>query len=158
MREVHRVIADTIFQSDRYEEMVALVASKKLPATGKKVAVIGAGPTGLTCAFYLALLGHEVTVYESHAAAGGMLRYALPEYRLPKDVLDHEIGLIERMGVKFIFNCVVGTDITLNELDERYDTVFLSIGTWKEAWVYLPGTELQGVIPALNFLEAVAKQ
>jgi NADPH-dependent glutamate synthase beta subunit-like oxidoreductase len=121
------------------------------------VAVIGAGPTGLTCAFYLTLLGHDVTVYESHAAAGGMLRYALPEYRLPKDVLDHEIGLIERMGVKFIFNCMVGTDITLNELDERYDTVFLSIGTWKEAWVYLPGTELQGVIPALNFLEAVAR-
>ena len=157
MREVHRVIADSIFRSDRYEEMVALIASKKLPATGKKVAVIGAGPTGLTCAFYLTLLGHEVTVYESHAAAGGMLRYALPEYRLPKDVLDHEIGLIERMGVKFIFNCVVGTDITLNDLDERYDTVFLSIGTWKEAWVYLPGTELQGVIPALNFLEAVAR-
>ena len=120
--------------------------------------MVGAGPTGLTCAFYLALLGHDVTVYESNPEAGGMLRYALPEYRLPKDVLDKEIELIRRMGVKFIFNTLVGTDITLNDLDAMYDAVFLSIGTWKEAWVYLPGTELHGVMPALLFLEAVAKE
>ena len=65
----------------------------------------GAGPTGLTAAFYLALLGHEVTVFESHAEAGGMLRYALPEYRLPKAVLDREVEIIRRLGVHFVFNC-----------------------------------------------------
>ncbi len=81
--------------------------------------MVGAGPTGLTCAFYLALLGHDVTVYESNAGAGGMLRYALPEYRLPKDVLDHEIELIERAGrASSSSTRAVGTDITLNELDD----------------------------------------
>jgi NADH-quinone oxidoreductase subunit F len=86
-----------------------------------------------------------------------MLRYTLPEYRLPKSVLDKEIQLIERLGVKFQFNVNVGQDITLNEVAHQYDAVFLAIGTWKEAWVYLPGTELAGVIPALPFLEAVAR-
>ena len=157
MREVHRVIADGIYESEKFWEMCDVIAAKKLEPTGKKVGVIGAGPTGLTAAFYLALFGHEVTVYDSHAAGGGMLRYALPEYRLPKSMLDREIELIERMGVNFVFNTSVGTDITLNELAEIYDAVFLSIGTWKEAWVYLPGTELRGVMPALNFLEGVAK-
>ncbi len=89
--------------------------------------------------------------------AGGMLRFALPEYRLPKSVLQREIELIERLGVKFALNIRVGADISLNELDERFDSVFLAIGTWKESWVYLPGTELKGVFPALPLLESVAK-
>ena len=109
--------------------------------------MVGAGPAGLTAAFYLALLGHEVTVYESNPEPGGMLRYALPEYRLPKRVLRREVELIRRMGVKFECNARVGTDITLNDLDKQYNAVFLSIGTWKESWVYLPGTELKGVYP-----------
>ena len=87
-----------------------------------------------------------------------MLRYALPEYRLPKDVLEKELQLIRRIGVNFIFNTRAGFDIPLNEIDSMYDAVFLSIGTWKEAWVYLPGTELRGVMPALLFLEAVSKE
>jgi len=137
--------------------MVERIASRKLDSTGRKVAVIGAGPAGLTAAFYLALLGHEVTIYESRPRPGGMLRYALPEYRLPKSVLDCEIDLIERMGVEFECNTPVGTDLTLNDLDSDYDAVFISIGTWKESWVYIPGTELKGVMPALTFLEAVAR-
>ena len=86
MREVHRLIADSIFLSDRFDELAERIAARKLPPTDRKVAVVGAGPTGLTAAFYLALLGHEVTVYESNPEPGGMLRYALPEYRLPKAV------------------------------------------------------------------------
>ena len=112
---------------------------------------------GLTAAFYLAMLGYDVTVYDAKSEAGGMLRFALPEYRLPKAVLAREIDLIRRLGVKFIFGTRVGFDIPLNELDDRFDSVFLSIGTWKESWVYQPGTELKGVFPALLFLESIAK-
>ena len=99
-----------------------------------------------------------MTVYESNPEPGGMLRYALPEYRLPRDVVRREVELIRRMGVNFVCNVSVGTDIALNDLDNQYNAVFLSIGTWKESWVYLPGTELKGVLPALLFLEAVSKE
>ena len=157
MREVHRFIADSIYLSDRYEEMVRRITSRKLEPTGRKIAIAGAGPAGLTAAFYLALLGHDVTVFDSKPEAGGMLRFALPEYRLPKSVLRREIELIERLGVKFTFNTRVGADIPLNDLDDHFDIVFLSIGTWKESWVYQPGTELKGVYPALVFLEAVSR-
>ena len=156
MREVHRFIADAVFGSEKYGPMVQAIVSLKLEATGRKIAVIGAGPAGLTAAFYLALLGHDVTVYDSKAEAGGMLRFALPEYRLPKSILRREVELIESLGVKFIFNTRVGTDLPLNDLDDHFDMIFLSIGTWKESWVYQSGTELKGVFPALNFLEAVA--
>jgi NADH-quinone oxidoreductase subunit F len=157
MREVHRAIADQVYLTDRFETMVQRVLEQKLEATGKHVAVVGAGPTGLTCAYYLALRGHRVTCFESRPAAGGMLRYALPEYRLPQAVLDKEIELIERTGVEFRFGVDVGEGVSLNEIDDEFDAVFLSIGTWKEAWVHLAGTELTGVIPALPFLEAMAR-
>ena len=142
--------------TDAFEPAAADIVARKLPLSGRKVAVAGAGPAGLTAAFYLALLGHSVTVFESHAEPGGMLRYALPEYRLPKTALDREIEIIRRLGVEFVLNTLVGEDVSLNELDAGFDAVFLSIGTWKESWVYLPGTELAGVRPALPFLEGVA--
>ncbi len=158
MREVHRYIADAVYQSDRFEPLVQRIAARRLPPTGRKIAIAGSGPTGLTAAFYLALLGHDVTIFEEREEAGGMLRYAIPEYRLPKSVLRRELDLIERVGVKMVFNTRVGLDVPLNDLATQFDAVFLSIGTWKESWLYLPGTELKGVLPALTFLEAVAKQ
>jgi len=154
---VHRLIADEVLLTDKFDAMVSRVLEHRLEPTGREVAVVGAGPTGLTCAYYLALFGHSVTIYESRPEAGGMLRYALPEYRLPKKVLDKEIELIERLGVKFQFNVSVGEDLGLGELANQHDAVFLSIGTWKEGWVYLAGTELTGVMPALPFLEGVAR-
>ena len=157
MREVHRFIADSILLSNRYEHMVKRILVRKLEPTGRKIAIAGAGPAGLTAAFYLALLGHDITVYDAKPAAGGMLRFALPEYRLPKNALEREIDLIEQLGVKFVFNTRIGFDIPLNDLDDRFDAVFISIGTWKESWVYQPGTELKGVYPALLFLEATAR-
>ena len=158
MRDVHRFIADSIYGSDKFETMAARIAARKLEPTGRKIAVVGAGPTGLTCAFYSALLGHSVTVFDSNPEPGGMLRYALPDYRLPKDVLAREVQLIERLGVQFVYNTRVGFDLTLNEVANMFDAVFIGIGTWKESWVYLPGTELTGVLPALLFLEAVSKK
>jgi NADH-quinone oxidoreductase subunit F len=157
MREVHRFIADSIFNSERYPAVLERILSRKLEATGRKIAIAGAGPAGLTAAFYLAMLGHDVTVFDGKQEAGGMLRFALPEYRLPKQGLAREIELIECAGVKFVFNTRIGFDLPLNELDDRFDAIFLSIGTWKESWVYQPGTELKGVYPALLFLESVAR-
>ena len=151
MREVHRFIADAIYQSDRFDALVERIAARKMAPTERKVAVVGARPTGLTAAFYLALLGHEVTVYESNPEPGGMLRYALPEYRLPREVVRREVELIRRMGVNFVCNVAVGTDIALNDLDNQFNAVFLAIGTWKESWVYLPGTELKGVLAGAPF-------
>ncbi len=157
MREVHRFIADSIYESDRYPAMIEKVLERKMAPTGKKIAIAGAGPTGLTAAFYLCLFGHEVTIYDSNPRGGGMLRYALPDYRLPKTILEKELQLIRELGVKFVPETRVGFDITLNEIDNTYDAVFISIGTWKESWVYLPGTELKGVMHALQFLEALSK-
>ena len=157
MREVHRFIADSIFQSDRYDAMVERIASRRLEMTGKKVAIVGAGPAGLACAYYLALLGHECTVYDPNSEPGGMLRYALPEYRLPNSVLDKEIELIRRLGVKFVGNTRVGADLSLDELESRHDVVFLAIGTWRESSVRMTGADLGGVMSSLHFLEAVSK-
>ncbi|HEX9185472.1 MAG TPA: FAD-dependent oxidoreductase, partial [Vicinamibacteria bacterium] len=157
MRDVHRTIADSVLLTDKFLPMVERLLALKKEPTGREVAVVGAGPTGLTCAYYLALLGHAVTVYDSRPEAGGMLRYALPEYRLPKAVLARELELIERVGVRFQLGTPVGEAPSLNDLAHQYDAVFLAIGTWKEAWVYLPGTELAGVLPALPFLEGVAR-
>jgi NADH-quinone oxidoreductase subunit F len=157
MREVHRFIADTVYASPKYATLIEKVVARKMQATGRRVAVVGAGPTGLTAAYYLSLLGHAVTVFESNPEPGGMLRYALPQYRLPKQTIENELALIKAVGVQFQCNTVVGKDVSLNDLGSSYDAVFLSIGTWKESWVYMPGTELKGVIPALNFLENIAK-
>jgi NADPH-dependent glutamate synthase beta subunit-like oxidoreductase len=108
-------------------------------------------------AFYLALLGHEVTVFEARPEPGGMLRYALPQYRLPKSVLAREIEVIRRTGVEFSLGVRVGTDISFDELASRFDAVFLSVGTWQESPVRLTGNELSGVIGAVPFLESVAR-
>ncbi len=156
MREVHRVIADSVLLTNEFDAMAGRIVAKRRPASGKSIAVVGAGPAGLTAAFYLSLLGHEVVVHEAHAEPGGMLRFALPAYRLPRDVLDREIEIIRRLGAQFVFNTHVGTDMPLAALEERFDAVFLSLGTWKEMQARLPGSELGGVFGALHFLEAEA--
>jgi NADH-quinone oxidoreductase subunit F len=156
MREVHRVIADSILLSERFDEAAAKVVAKRQAATGTKIAVVGAGPAGLTAAFYLALLGHQVVVHESHTEPGGMLRFALPGYRLPRNVLDRELEIIRRLGVQFVLNSRVGSDISLADLENRYDAVFLSLGTWKETQVRIEGNDLVGVSGSLHFLEGEA--
>ncbi|HEX3011423.1 MAG TPA: FAD-dependent oxidoreductase [Syntrophomonadaceae bacterium] len=126
------------------------------PFTGKEVAVIGAGPAGLSAAYHLAIEGHKVTVYDAMSHAGGMLRYGIPEYRLPKNILQKEIELIEMMGVKFIFNTKIGVDVSLENIRKDYDAVFLGIGSWKSSPLNCPGEDLPGVIHGIDFLREVA--
>ncbi|KXG77693.1 NADPH-Fe(3+) oxidoreductase subunit beta [Fervidicola ferrireducens] len=127
------------------------------PPTGKSVAIVGSGPAGLTAAYYLAKEGHKVVVYEAMEKPGGMLRYGIPQYRLPKEVLDREIELIEKMGVEFVTGCKVGKDVSLEYLRSKYDAVFLAIGAWKSSKLRCPGEELPGVMGGIDFLRAVAK-
>jgi NADH-quinone oxidoreductase subunit F len=155
IREVHRYIADTIFARTDPATLLARLRKRQMTSTGKRVGIAGAGPAGLTAAFYLTLLGHTVTAYEAAEKAGGMLRYALPEYRLPKAVVDREVALIENLGVRFVFNTQLGRDLPLDRLAAEYDAVFLSFGTWGEAGLDLGDEGLRGRYDALEFLNAI---
>lgn len=138
----------------------ALAVGEKLPerevATGKKVAVIGGGPAGLSAAYYLSLKGHDVTVYEAMAKAGGMLRYGIPEYRLPKAVLDKEIAVIEKAGVKINCGVKIGKDITFEDIKAANDATIVAIGAWTSTKTGVPGEELEGVYGGIDFLRSVA--
>ncbi|WP_054696608.1 FAD-dependent oxidoreductase [Syntrophomonas palmitatica] len=124
--------------------------------TGKKAAVVGSGPAGLTAAFFLARQGHMVTVYEAMPELGGMLRYGIPEYRLPKKLLDREINMIKEIGVEFVTNTRINRDISLDELRQQYDAIFLGIGAWISSKIDCPGEDLPGVIGGIDFLREVA--
>lgn len=123
--------------------------------TGKKVAIIGGGPAGLTAAYYLTIMGHSVTVYDMMEKMGGMLRYGIPQYRLPKEVLDKEISLIEKTGVKFVNNSKLGKDYTIESLKAENDAVIVAVGAWKSSSMRTPGEELDGVYGGIDFLRGV---
>ncbi len=123
--------------------------------TGKKVAVIGGGPAGLTAAYYLRQLGHSVTVYDMMEKMGGMLRYGIPQYRLPKEVLDKEIALIEKTGVKMVNGKKLGVDFTIKSLKAENDAVIVAVGAWQSSSMRTPGEDLQGVYGGIDFLRAV---
>jgi len=120
--------------------------------TGKSVAVIGGGPGGLTAAYFLRAKGHEVTVYDSMPLMGGMLRYGIPEYRLPKRILQEEIDAIEKMGVKLLNNTRVGQDVSLDDLRKEFDAVVIAIGAWTSTGMGCPGEDLDGVHGGIEFL------
>ena len=125
------------------------------PASGKTVAIIGGGPAGLTAAYYLTIMGHSVTVYDMMDKMGGMLRYGIPQYRLPKEVLDKEIAIIEKAGVKLVNNVKLGKDFTIKSLKEQNDAVIVAVGAWKSSSLRTPGEELEGVYGGIDFLRAV---
>lgn len=148
IRELKRFAAEN--DQDRLWEKNA----RKEPETDKRVAVIGAGPAGLTGAYYLAKLGHDVTVYEALPQPGGMMRYGIPEYRLPRDVLDREIKEIENVGVK------IKTDTKIENIDdlmfdEEYDAVLVAVGTHKGIKLRIPGADLDGVLVGLDYLRQI---
>jgi len=125
---------------------------KLKPASGKKIAIIGAGPSGLTAAYYSAINGHDVTVFERQPQAGGMMRYGIPEYRLPKATLDKEIELISNLGVKIVTGKAVGTHVMLADLQQDFDAVYLAIGSWGT-----PPIQLEGVWTGIQYLEQNVK-
>ncbi|MFL0194097.1 NADPH-dependent glutamate synthase [Clostridium sp. WILCCON 0269] len=129
--------------------------SDKKPSNGKKVAVIGSGPSGLTCAGDLAKLGYDVTIFEALHEAGGVLVYGIPEFRLPKDsVVKHEVENVKKLGVKIETNVIIGRTITIDELveNESFDAVFIGSGAGLPMFMNIPGENLNGVLSANEFL------
>ena len=127
---------------------------KPIAKLDKRVAIIGAGPSGLTCGYYLARLGYQVDIYEAERRAGGVMTYGIPDYRLPLDILEREINHIERAGVNIILNTKIGDDISFRSVYENYDAVFIAIGAQKTLHMGIPGEEeLEGVYHGLDFLK-----
>lgn len=129
---------------------------EKAEPTGKKVAVVGGGPAGLTAAYFLSVKGHAVTVYDAMPKMGGMLRYGIPQYRLPKEVLDMEIDTISRLGAEMKNNVRIGKDITLSQIKSEYDAVIVAIGAWKSSSMGVEGEDLEGVLGGIDFLRSIA--
>jgi glutamate synthase (NADPH) small chain len=125
---------------------------EKAPPTGKKVAVVGAGPAGLTMAGDLILKGHEVTVFEALHKAGGVLIYGIPEFRLPKEIVDAEVHYLERLGVRVEVDCVIGRIETVDELLQEYDAIFLGLGAGLPQFLNVPGENLCGIYSANEYL------
>ena len=128
---------------------------EKYAPTGKTVAVIGGGPAGLTAAYYLALMGHKITVFEKRKMLGGMLRYGIPRYRLPALYLDRDINAVLSLGVEVKLNVEIGKDITLEELKKQYDAVYISIGAHTDKKLGIDGEDKIGVMSAVQLLRAM---
>ena len=140
------------FAGDEYSDYIPECAEKN----GKKVAVVGGGPAGLSCAYFLLLKGYSVDVFEAEKKAGGMLRFGIPAYRLPKDVLDKEIENIEKMGAQFNYNKKLGRDFSVESLKAEYDAVFVATGAWKSSSLRCDGDNAHGVIGGIEMLYKVA--
>ena len=149
IRELKRVAADHVDLSD--------IPVPEITSRNEKVAIIGSGPAGLTAAYFLALDGYQVSVYESMPEPGGMMRYGIPEHRLPRTVLDAEIENLKRYGIQIHTDTVIGRDLTIEELREHgASAIFLAIGAWKGLKLRIPGEETsQGVSDVTAFLREV---
>ena len=132
--------------------MKTLVAPAEKKAA--KVACIGAGPASLACAGMLAQEGYEVTIYEAEAKAGGVLTYGITPSRLPQEVVDHDVKMVEDLGVKFVFNTKVGKDVKVEDLQKEYAAIFVGAGLWQAKLPEVPGTDKAGVVTAVDFLKA----
>ena len=151
INQLKRFVADYEMNSGtRYQISCA-------PDTGKRVAIIGGGPAGVSCAYFLRRLGHRPTIYENMSKLGGITRYGIPEYRLPDKVLDWEIEGILDLGIDVHYHTRIGRDFTIKSLrEEGYEAIFMAIGAWKDYKLGIEGEDLKGVSQGINFLSSVA--
>lgn len=153
INQLKRFVADMEMNSGRR------LPISRAPDTGKRVAVIGGGPAGLSCAYFLRRVGHSVNIFEAMPKLGGMLRYGIPEYRLPKAVLDWEIEGILNLGIDYHTNVKMGVDFDLGSLvGAGFDAIFLGVGAWKDYKLKIPGEDLEGCFTGINFLSRVGNQ
>ena len=151
INQLKRFVADYEMNSD---ERFPIVMA---PESRKRIAVIGGGPAGLTCAYFLRRLGHQVNIFEAMPKLGGMLRYGIPQYRLPKEILDWEIQGILDLGIDYHTNVKFGHDFDLSSLIAAgFDAVFLGIGAWKDANLRVEGENLKGCYTGIDFLSRLA--
>jgi len=143
------------FAADMARERGFIISVKKAQPKGQKVAIVGGGPAGLAAAYHLALMGYEPTVFEELPELGGMLRYGIPVYRLPRDILDQEIDFILSVGVEAKTNTRVGREVTLQNLQENYDAIFIGVGAHRSLPIRIPGEDLPGVRGGAEFLREV---
>lgn len=153
IRAIKRYVGD--YDYNQWEKSIKGVKNKmsQVKATGKKAAVVGSGPAGLTAAYYLAKWGYKVTVIEEQPVLGGMLALTIPSYRLPREILNKEIEWILAHGIDVMLNTRVGRDISLSCLLKEYEAVFLGVGCHKDVSLDIPGSKLPEVLPALCFLK-----
>jgi NADPH-dependent glutamate synthase beta subunit-like oxidoreductase/formate hydrogenlyase subunit 6/NADH:ubiquinone oxidoreductase subunit I/ferredoxin len=153
IRDSHRYAGDQVLKAQAAGAL-APVPFEVQPASGKRVAVIGSGPAGMSAAYYLLIAGHDVTVYERDPAPGGMLRYGIPQYRLPKvEVLEAEYASVEQLGGKVVCNMELGKDFTLDDLQNQgFDSVCVAIGCYETNKLGVPGEEADGVLDGLEYL------
>jgi formate dehydrogenase beta subunit len=152
IKHLKRFVADNNLEKNKGMSFKPTPSEK----TGK-VAIIGAGPGGLTCAYHLALMGHEVTVYERHGEPGGMAAMGIPDYRLPRDILGFEADQVQKMGVTIRYNATVGKDVKLSDIDKESDAVFIAIGAQTNTEMGLKGEDkgYKGFIPGVQYLQEV---
>jgi glutamate synthase (NADPH/NADH) small chain len=143
---IEKTIIETAFKNG----WVSPISNTK--KTYKKVAVIGSGPAGLACAEQLTKAGHAVTIYEKSDRIGGLLRYGIPDFKLDKKVVDRRIQIMEKSGIQFITNTEVGKDVSVDYLDSHYDSIVLCGGSSVPRDLNIPGRELKGIIPAMDYL------
>ncbi|MEJ5285096.1 MAG: NADH-ubiquinone oxidoreductase-F iron-sulfur binding region domain-containing protein [Brevinematales bacterium] len=149
IRELKRYIADNVLALEEpYKDIV-------FPKKNKSIGIIGAGPSGLTCGYYLARLGYDVEVYEAAPVAGGVLAFGIPEYRLPKDILEREIKAIEQVGVKIHLNTPINSDKDFENLRKKHDAIYIATGSQYSRRVDIPGEDLGGIYHGLDFLKDV---
>ncbi|MBM3162046.1 MAG: FAD-dependent oxidoreductase [Chlorobi bacterium] len=140
------------YAADRDRERPECFVPEIAEKTGKKVAVIGAGPAGLTAAYYLLALGHDVTIFDANTEPGGMMRYGIPRFRLPESVIESELEPFRKMGAEFRMNSVLGKEMSTENLKKEYDAVFLGLGASKAARMGIPGEEEACVTSGIAFL------
>lgn len=141
------------FAGDKDLEMEEPYIPEMAPKTGKKVNIIGGGPGGLTAAYFLLVNGHDVTIYDQMPKLGGMLRYGIPQYRLPKSILQKEIDIIEKMGAKLVPNTKIGRDVSFEHIKNSADATLVAVGAWSSTKLGVPGEDNEGVLGGIEFLE-----